>query len=167
MPPRAWKKGLWLATAFTAGHSLSLLLSVMGWVDVPAIWVETAIPLTILITIGGNAWALSRNKTPSQMFKYVEALFFGLIHGLGFSGYLKALIGGSGIALPLAGFNVGLEAAQFLLLAAYWLLLMIFNRLAGGLYMQYFQWATLCALFLPTVVLMAGRFADFFGRMHL
>jgi hypothetical protein len=50
--------------------------------------------------------------------KYGAALFFGLIHGLGFSNYLRSLLGAEkGLALPLFSFNVGIEIGQILIVS--------------------------------------------------
>ncbi len=83
-------------------------------VRIPTNVVEFLIPVTIFITA---FWNLFQKKasvgSTTQLFKYLSALFFGLIHGLGFSGYLMSLLGKEGsIAVPLLSFNLGVEMGQ-------------------------------------------------------
>ena len=113
-----WKKVLILVTAFTIGHSLTLALSVFNVVNVRTALIEFLIPITILITSVSNILS-KRQKPKGQKFKYTMALFFGLIHGLGFSNYLKSLLGkSSSITAELFAFNIGLEFGQVLIVTA-------------------------------------------------
>lgn len=114
-----WRHLLVLVTAFTVGHSITLALATLRIVSVSSALVEFLIPCTILATGLYNLWE-SRNPPErlerpgrQQYVKYGMALFFGLIHGLGFSTFLRALLGEEeSIALPLFSFNVGLEIGQ-------------------------------------------------------
>lgn len=111
-----WKSILVLVTAFTIGHSLTLALSVLDILKINTKLVEFLIPLTILLTCLYNIY--NRNTIISGNFKanYWMALFFGLIHGLGFSTLLKSLLGsGPGILSPLFAFNTGIEAGQLII----------------------------------------------------
>lgn len=113
-----WKKILWLVTAFTIGHSITLALSIFDIVRVPGNWVEFLIPLTIVITAFDNI--LMRNK-PNNLMKmnYYLALFFGLIHGMGFANTARMMLAEEqNIFLPLLGFNIGLELGQILVVIA-------------------------------------------------
>lgn len=113
-----WKKVLILVTAFTVGHSITLALSIFKIIHVNTPLIEFLIPVTILITALSNITS-KRQKPKGQKFKYTIALFFGLIHGLGFSNYLKSLLGkSSSITAELFAFNVGLEFGQILIVAA-------------------------------------------------
>lgn len=113
-----WKKVLILVTAFTLGHSVTLALSALNVLTVDAGLIEFLIPVTILITAASNIFQKRRAKKEST-FKYLLALFFGLIHGMGFSNYLKALLGKStNIVAELFAFNVGLEFGQILIVLA-------------------------------------------------
>ncbi len=104
-----------LITAFTIGHSLALALSVFDYIHVPTELVEFLIPLTIVITAITNLF-LNTDKNQFQRLKYGIALLFGCIHGLGFSNYLKSLLGSSAsIFRPLLSFNLGLELGQLLI----------------------------------------------------
>ena len=111
-----WKRVLILITAFTVGHSTTLVLATFHILKVSAGTIEFLIPLTIFITALFNA--LHRQQKVSRMLhfsKYSAALFFGLIHGLGFSSYLKGLLGNeANIVNPLFAFNVGIELGQII-----------------------------------------------------
>lgn len=116
-------KVLILITAFTLGHSLTLALSTLHIVSIPSHIVEFLIPATILITALSNILPL---RASNNRFAYIATLLFGLIHGLGFSNYLKELLGReSNIFTPLLAFNVGLELGQLLILAIYFILLLL------------------------------------------
>jgi len=126
-----WKKVLILVTAFTIGHSITLALSVMDLVKIDKDLIETLIPITILFTCIVNiVMMLSDKKIKSMSFHYFLAIFFGLIHGLGFANYLKALLAGMGsIGLPLFSFNVGIEVGQIIIVALYFLLYGLITKL--------------------------------------
>lgn len=121
---RDWRRVVVLVTGFTLGHSLTLALAALGLVRVNAALVEVLIPVTILLTAALVVW---RNRpadgalTPARLglATSVLPLGFGLIHGLGFAAYLRSLLGAEeSIVWPLLWFNVGLEAAQLLIVAA-------------------------------------------------
>lgn len=124
-----WKKILVLITAFTIGHSVTLALSILDIVRLPSDWVEFLIPLTIVLTALGNI--LMKNKKQSRnKTNYYLALFFGLIHGLGFANTARVMIAKSqSIAVPLFGFNVGLELGQIVIVAGILVLLFILLNL--------------------------------------
>ena len=112
-----WRKLLILITAFTIGHSLTLVLATLNLVRIDGDLVEFLIPLTIFLTALANV-LMDKKKVSSTLHyvKYAAALFFGLIHGLGFSNYLRALLGGEkSMVLPLFSFNLGIEAGQVLI----------------------------------------------------
>jgi hydrogenase/urease accessory protein HupE len=114
-----WKKILILVTAFTVGHSITLALSALNYVKVSTAWIEFLIPLTIVITAIANLWEKDFGFKTRFPPIYFLALFFGLIHGLGFSNYLKSLLGrDSNIVGQLLGFNIGLEVGQLAIVAA-------------------------------------------------
>ncbi|REA56552.1 HupE/UreJ family protein [Dyadobacter luteus] len=116
-----WKKVIILVTAFTLGHSVTLALATLGFVSVNPDVIELLIPITIVITAAINFSykdIKSRNRNASQGVngRYFLALLFGLIHGLGFSNYLRALLGKEAdIVNPLLGFNIGLELGQLII----------------------------------------------------
>ena len=113
-----WKKLLVLVTAFTIGHSITLALSVLNMVHYSTKWIEFLIPITIVITAISNLFVKSFVFKKKFPLIYFLALFFGLIHGLGFSNYLKSLLGmDSNFIVQLLAFNVGLEAGQLLIVS--------------------------------------------------
>lgn len=118
-----WRKVLLLVTAFTIGHSLTLALSAVNLVRYNTRWIEFLIPLTICITAFTNLFVEKFSFKSKYPLIYFLALFFGLVHGLGFSSYLKSILGrSSSIIVQLFAFNVGLEAGQLLIVAAMLLL---------------------------------------------
>ncbi len=118
---KQFKKVLILITAFTIGHSLTLALSTLSIVTLPSRIIEFLIPATILLTAISNIIPF---KSDTKRFVYLITLFFGLIHGLGFSNYLKELLGReSNIFTPLLAFNIGLEIGQIIILTTYFIIL--------------------------------------------
>jgi hydrogenase/urease accessory protein HupE len=114
-----WKKVLVLVTAFTIGHSITLALSVLNYVSIPKDWIEFLIPVTIVVTALSNIFQKDFKFKTKFPLIYFFALFFGLIHGLGFSTYLKSLLGKeTNIVGELLAFNLGLEFGQILIVLA-------------------------------------------------
>lgn len=122
-----WKKVLILVTSFTIGHSVTLALSTLNWIYFSTNWIELLIPFTILFTAASNFWVHSFTFQSKHPFIYFAALFFGLIHGLGFSNYLKSLLGQEETIIgPLFSFNLGLELGQLLIVSLILLFSFIF-----------------------------------------
>lgn len=119
-----WKKVLVLITAFTIGHSLTLALATLDLIRVDGDLIEFLIPMTIFLTALANLFSGKQKPGALQYYlKYSAALFFGLIHGLGFSNYLRSLLGTErGLVLPLFAFNVGIEAGQIIIVLIFILL---------------------------------------------
>lgn len=118
---RDWKQVLILVTAFTIGHSITLALSTLRIVNVNSELIEFLIPLTIFITAVSNLFK-NENNISGRNFQinYFYAAFFGLIHGLGFSNYLRAILGKSeNILSPLLAFNLGLEIGQIIIVGIF------------------------------------------------
>ena len=114
---RQSKKILLLVTAFTVGHSITLFMVSFDFFSIPTRLIKGLIPATIAITSLNNVLG---NKQANKDFEigknYFLALFFGLIHGMDFSNYFKALImSADEIIIPLFGFNVGIEVGQLLI----------------------------------------------------
>ncbi|WP_281636458.1 HupE/UreJ family protein [Flavobacterium marginilacus] len=110
-----WKRILLLVTIFTLGHTAALFLSVFEIITVKVNVVELLIPITILITAFYNLFTAGKtSKNGSVNLVFIITLFFGIIHGLGFSNYFKTLLGGSAASklLPMCEFALGIEAAQ-------------------------------------------------------
>ena len=114
---RDWKKVLILVTAFTIGHSLTLVLSALDVFRFPSDWVEFLIPCTIVFTALDNI-IFSKNEKKLIQLNYYLALLFGLIHGMGFANSVRMMLASEqDITLPLFGFNVGLELGQIVVVA--------------------------------------------------
>ncbi len=111
-----WKQILVLITAFTIGHTTSLILATFEIIQISSSLIEFLIPLTIFITGFWNVVLFTQKvEPPTHLFKYFTALIFGLIHGLGFSNYLHSLlINEKDIVTSLFAFNVGIEVGQIL-----------------------------------------------------
>lgn len=123
---RDWRQVLILVTAFTIGHSITLVLAGLDLIPIPAAVVEFLIPVTILVTSIHNL-TVNKADLTKQRVTYAIALFFGLIHGMGFSNYFRTLMGSSeAVVKPLFAFNIGIELGQLVivafLFAAYFLL---------------------------------------------
>ena len=108
-----WKKLLILITAFTIGHTTTLALVVFNVLHLSKAWIEFCIPVTIALTAVSNFFVKKFTFKSKFPLIYFVALFFGLIHGLGFSNDLKSLIGnGTGVIIKLLSANIGIEAGQ-------------------------------------------------------
>lgn len=117
---RDWKKILILVTAFTIGHSLTLALATFNVIQIRSEVIEFLIPVTIAITALVTIFKPKPSSGRGIQLNYLFAIFFGLIHGLGFSNYLKALLGKeASLWQPLLAFNLGLEVGQIVIVAAF------------------------------------------------
>lgn len=117
-----WKKILILVTAFTIGHSITLALAALNIIDYSTDLIEFLIPITIIFTCITNLFHKSNDsildKENFSPVRYILALGFGLIHGMGFSNYLRSLLGKNENIIPqLLAFNIGLEFGQVLIVA--------------------------------------------------
>ena len=112
-----WKNILILVTAFTIGHSITLFIVSLDFFSIPSRIIKLLIPVTILITSLQNVINIKQIENSTRMGRnYFMALFFGLIHGMDFSNYFKALImSPDEIVIPLLGFNIGIELGQLLI----------------------------------------------------
>ncbi|OON66872.1 HupE/UreJ family protein [Hymenobacter sp. CRA2] len=136
---RDWRRVVALVTSFTLGHSLTLALATLGIVTFPAAVIEALIPVTILLTCVANLRQAGRTEhSPARRqpesvlwaLPNLLAAVFGLIHGLGFSNYLRELLGQqSRPVLELLAFNVGVEIGQLLIVSL--ILLLGFAVLRG------------------------------------
>lgn len=115
--PRDWRKAMWVVTAFTIGHSVTLGLAVTGAVRLPTQLIEFLIPVTIVATCIENIIVRNRDRALwGGKYRPVFAGIFGLVHGAGFANYLRDLFGDH-IAVPLFGFNIGIEIGQIAVLS--------------------------------------------------
>ncbi len=141
-----FRRLFWLVTAFTVGHSITLALATLDVVRVDTSLVEILIPVTILATSAVNLfwWGFgNRSESPEAggpegaiesetRIRYLIAIGFGLIHGLGFSSFLRAALGWEqSIFLPLLSFNLGLEIGQLAIVAVLSLIAVLLIRGLG------------------------------------
>jgi len=155
-----WKKILILVTAFTIGHSITLALSVLNYVQVSTAWIEFLIPITILVTAAANVFGNTGQQKSRVSLIYLLALFFGLIHGLGFSNYLKSLLGkDTNIVSELLAFNIGLEVGQLLIVAVVLLVSVICVQLLKVQRREYLLFAS-GAVFGIALLMTLERFPD-------
>lgn len=117
-----WQKILYLVTAFTIGHSITLALAALKMIDYSTDFIEFLIPVTIVVTCISNFFHRSTESVldPEEFSRtrYFLALMFGLIHGMGFSNYLRSLLGKDQNIIPqLLAFNVGLEVGQLVIVS--------------------------------------------------
>jgi hypothetical protein len=125
-----WRKVCWMATLFTIGHSITLALSAYGKVNVGTKLIEFLIPITILITGCINVFTAKKSASGKGSLNLIFALFFGLIHGFGFSTYFKVMVGkGENKLVPLVEFALGIEAAQIII---------VLGVLVLGVFLQFF-----------------------------
>ncbi len=128
-----WRRVLMLVTSFTLGHSLTLALATLEIIRFNASLIEFLIPVTILFTAISNLFIKDRKVMEGKIWgNYLYAGFFGLIHGMGFSNYLRALIGkGEPIVWQLFAFNIGLEVGQIIIVAILMVVSFLFVSVAG------------------------------------
>jgi hypothetical protein len=123
-----FKTLLILVTAFTIGHALTLALATLDLVRIPSSLVEQLIPATIIASALLNIWPWRAPRRvnaptatePSPWPRSILTGAFGLIHGLGFSGVLRQLLGSDeSLLVPLLAFNLGIEVAQIVVITAF------------------------------------------------
>ncbi len=123
-----WRRVLALVTSFTVGHSLTLALATLRLVTFPPAIIEALIPVTIMATAVFNLARVGPPGRPAPANRVLGpvlwaapnalAAAFGLVHGLGFSNYLRELLGQqSRPVLELLAFNVGVELGQVLIVS--------------------------------------------------
>jgi len=112
-----WKRVLVLVTMFTIGHTFSLILAAYGIVKISSNVIEFLIPVTILVIALFNIFISGkRTKQEKRGVLFFSTLFFGLIHGFGFAGEFKLLVGKSENKLAtLIEFALGIELAQIII----------------------------------------------------
>lgn len=135
-----WKHVVWLATAFTLGHSLTLALASLNLIKVNSQLIEILIALSILVT---GILNIKDMKKKSFNIKYPLALIFGLIHGMGFSNFFKSILGKDDIVMPLLAFNIGVELAQIIIIA---ITLLLTFLLVAKLKIKHAHWITFVSL---------------------
>jgi hypothetical protein len=140
-----WRQVLILVTAFTVGHTITLILSTKRIIEVNQNWVEFLIPCTIVVTAISNLFQKTFTSKAIRI-NYFLALFFGLIHGLAFANVLRLILAPEqSFALSMFSFSVGLESGQILIV---FLILLLSQFFIGVLKIQRLHWV----IFLSAVV---------------
>lgn len=123
-----WKRVLILVTAFTIGHSITLAMATLQLIKFNSNLIEFLIPVTIFFTATANLLRKrAEHSTKKIQLNYGLVLFFGLIHGMGFSNYLRSLLGSdTTIFTQLLAFNVGLEFGQIIIVLSFMALTFLF-----------------------------------------
>jgi hypothetical protein len=125
---RDWRECVKVVTAFTVGHSTTLALAVTGALVMPSAIIEFLIPVTIVATALENLIVRDRSTAIwGRRYRPVFAAVFGLVHGAGFANYLRSLFVDR-LAIPLLGFNLGLEAGQLIVIAIAFLSFVALDR---------------------------------------
>lgn len=117
-----WKVVLKLVTAFTLGHSLTLILATLGYIQFNIDFIEILITVTIVLTCLKNYYQLYGNTQKKELhaFNYLIIAGFGLIHGMGFSSFIKQMLfDDESLIKTLMAFNLGIEFAQILIVMAF------------------------------------------------
>ena len=112
-----WKRVLFLVTTFTLGHTTSLVLAAFNIININSSLVEFLIPLTIMVVAVFNVFTAGKTVQRSKLgVLFFSTLFFGLVHGLGFAGEFKILVGGSDSKwATLFEFALGIEISQIII----------------------------------------------------
>lgn len=158
-----WKKVAFLVTAFTIGHSITLALATLNVITYSTKLIELLIPITIVLTCLINFFHKSSQYTyqteSSSFFRYPVAMIFGLIHGMGFSNYLKSLLGKEQIIWqPLFSFNLGLELGQLVIVG---IILIISSLLLDILRIKKHNWNLILSGIVMGIALTLIRDAEF------
>ena len=110
----ALREVLWVVTAFTLAHSITLTLAALRWVELPSRVVESAIAASVVLAALNNLMPVVERR------RWLVAFVFGLIHGFGFASVLAELgLPQETLVLSLLGFNLGVEAGQLAIVAAF------------------------------------------------
>jgi hypothetical protein len=105
---------LWVVTAFTVAHSITLSIAALQIVELPSRFVESAIAASVVLAAANNLWPVVERR------RWLVAFGFGLIHGFGFASVLTELgLPKDALVLSLLGFNVGVEIGQLVVVACF------------------------------------------------
>jgi hypothetical protein len=105
---------LWVVTAFTVAHSITLSIAALQIVELPSRLVESAIAASVALAAANNLWPVVERR------RWLVAFAFGLIHGFGFASVLTELgLPSDALVLSLLGFNVGVEIGQLVIVACF------------------------------------------------
>ncbi len=135
---KEWKQILIIITAFTIGHSGTLILSAFDIIPADPKLIDLLIPFTIMLTAISNVMNYDKNRKFSDAkIKYLIALVFGLIHGLAFASNFKFMLFSDNILMPLFLFNIGIEAGQLFIVLLFMIALWFYSKVIKG---EHFKW---------------------------
>ena len=135
---KEWKQILIIITAFTIGHSGTLILSAFDVIPANPKLIDLLIPFTIMLTAIANVINYDKNRKFSDTkIKYLIALVFGLIHGLAFASNFKFMLFSDDILMPLFLFNIGIEAGQLFIVLLFMIALWFYSKVING---EHFKW---------------------------
>lgn len=128
-----WRQILVIITAFTIGHSGTLVLSALDYIPTNAKLIDLLIPFTIMLTAIANIINYDKKgKFSDAKVKYMIALVFGLIHGLAFASNFKFMLFSDSIIKPLFLFNIGIEVGQLFIVMLFMIALWFYTKLIKG-----------------------------------
>ncbi|MGB0166394.1 MAG: HupE/UreJ family protein [Luteibaculum sp.] len=147
---RQWKKVLILLTAFTLGHSVTLLLSGLNMLRLPQDLIETLIPITIFLTALNNILFYNKMRSSKTNYNYFVALVFGFIHGAGFSNFYRSMLADieESVVLPLLAFNIGIELGQIVIVAVFFAMYYLIQLFAS---FPHQRWNVAVSIFAATI----------------
>jgi len=135
---KEWKQILIIITAFTIGHSGTLILSAFDIIPTNPKLIDLLIPFTIMLTAIANVINYDKNRKFSDAkIKYLIALVFGLIHGLAFASNFKFMLFSDDILMPLFLFNIGIEVGQLFIVLLFMIALWFYSKVING---EHFKW---------------------------
>lgn len=135
---QGWRSLIYVITAFTLAHSLTLGLSMLGRISAPSAVVEAIIALSILFVAIELLQPPEKRSALAARYPQAMAFGFGLLHGFGFAGVLGEIGLPRDVELAaLALFNIGLEVGQLLVVAA----MVLFMRFVKPALLAHEKWA--------------------------
>lgn len=135
-----WRQVLIIVTAFTIGHSVTLILCALDLIPNNSSVIEILIPFTIMITAIANIINYGKEgKFSDVKIKYTIALVFGLIHGLAFASGFKFMLFSDSIVMPLFSFNLGIEIGQLFIVLLFMIALWFYTNVIKG---EHSKWNT-------------------------
>ncbi len=133
-----WRQVLIIITAFTIGHSGTLILSSLDIIPTNPKLIDLLIPFTIMITAIANIMNYGKKgKLSDTKIKYTIALVFGLIHGLAFASNFKFMLFDDSIIMPLFLFNLGIEVGQLFIVLLFMATLWLYTKIVKG---EHLKW---------------------------
>lgn len=128
-----WRQILIIITAFTIGHSGTLIISALDIIPTNPKLIDLLIPFTIMLTAMANVINYGKKgKFSDTKIKYLIALGFGLIHGLAFASNFKFMLFSDSIVMPLFLFNIGIEVGQLFIVLLFMISLWFYSKVVKG-----------------------------------